>query len=149
MGIKMRLVLYATSGRDQSTVAEFVKDLQEHGGDSAAVSAVTMDMPPAFVFGVEAHLPQTVISFDRLHVTKSVNDAVDQVRLEEQKAERDLKRNRYLWLKNWDHLSEGQQDRLELLLHKPLKTSRAHLVNGSLQGLWDQPEEITEPYSRR
>ena len=84
MGIKMRLVLYATSGRDQSTVAEFVKDLQEHGGDSAAVNADAMDMHTAFVSGVEAHMPQTVISFDRFHVTKSVNDAVYQVRLENQ-----------------------------------------------------------------
>ncbi len=149
MDMKTRSVLYATDGLDQNTVAEFARDLQEHGGDPAAVTAAAMDMSPAFIAGVEAHLVNDQISFDRFHVAKAVGEAVDQVRREEQKVDSDLKRTRYLWLKNRANLSENQRDRPEVLLQKPLKTARAYAMRESLQGLWEQPQELTEPYLRR
>lgn len=59
-----------------------------------------MDMSPAYRKGAREHLPEAEITFDRFHVIKLLNAAVDQVRRAEWKAARELTRTRYLWLKN-------------------------------------------------
>jgi transposase len=43
------------------------------------------DLSPAFIKGTTEHLPQAEITFDKFHTVKIVNDAVDEVRREEQK----------------------------------------------------------------
>ena len=40
------------------------------------------------------------LTFDKFHVMKMVNEAVDQVRREEQHHNAELKNTRYMWLKN-------------------------------------------------
>jgi transposase len=44
-----------------------------------------MDMSPAYQKGAREHLPQARTTFDRFHVVKLLNDAVDQVRRAERK----------------------------------------------------------------
>ena len=76
-------VLYATDGKDASTVDRFKKDLVAHGGDPDAIEEMCCDMSPAFISGVEKHFPRAHITFDKFHVLKILNEAVDQVRREE------------------------------------------------------------------
>lgn len=97
MGAKK--VIFVTEGKDAATVAAFADHLEAHGGTAAAITEVTCDMSPAFIAGVGEHLPQASLTFDKFHVIKTINDAVDAVRREEQQTEPDLKSTRYLWLK--------------------------------------------------
>jgi len=39
-----------------------------------------MDMSPAFIAGVQSHLPQARIVFDLFHIMKLAGDALDRVR---------------------------------------------------------------------
>src|SRR5271166_4553648 len=84
-------VLFATEGRDAETIAVFADDLAAHGGDPKAISEVCIDMRPAFIKGVAESLPEAAITFDKFHAVKIINDAVDQVRRAEQKAQSVLK----------------------------------------------------------
>jgi len=132
-------VLFVADGKDAVTVGAFAADLQEHGGDVAKVAEVCIDMSPAFIRGTAEHLPQAAITFDKFHAVKIVNDAVDQVRREEQQGRPELKRTRYAWLKNTTNLSAGQRDTIESLSRRHLKTARAWQIRLAFQEVYQQP----------
>ena len=96
-------------------------------------------MSPAFIRGTAEHLPQAAITFDKFHAVKIVNDAVDQVRREEQQGRPELKRTRYAWLKNTTNLSAGQRDSIESLSRRNLKTARAWQIRLTFQEVYQQP----------
>ena len=78
-------VLFATERKHAATVGAFAADVTAHGGDPEAIEEVSVDMCQAFIKGVAENLPNAAITFDKFHVVKLVNDAVDQVRRIEQK----------------------------------------------------------------
>jgi transposase len=98
--IEQARVLSATDGKDAATVAAFAENLTAHGGDPAAIAEVCIDMSAAFIKGVSENLPDAAITFDKFHAVKIINDAVDKVRREEVKSRPELKKSRYVWLKN-------------------------------------------------
>src|SRR5271167_4778396 len=98
--IEQARVLFATEGRDASTVAAFAEDLTAHHGKPEAVDEVCIDMSPAFIKGVADNLPEAAITFDKFHAVKIINEAVDQVRRAEQKTQGLLRGTRYIWLRN-------------------------------------------------
>ncbi|MNW37472.1 Transposase [compost metagenome] len=53
-------------------------------------------MSPAFIRGIQKQFPTAEIIFDKFHVMKMVNEAVDDVRRVEQKQAPELKHSRYL-----------------------------------------------------
>lgn len=132
-------VAFVAEGKDAATVPAFAADLTEHGGDPEAVTEVCIDMSPAFIKGVGETLPNAAITFDKFHAVKLVNDAVDQVRREEQKKQALLRGTRYIWLRNPENLSERQQAVLEALPSRHLRTARAYQIRLAFQELYDQP----------
>ena len=144
-----RRVLYAAPGRGQDAVADFAADLMARDRDPAAVTDVCMDMSPAFIAGVETHLPDAAITFDRFHVMQLASHAVDLVRREEQKTVKELKRSRYLWLKNPDTLRNAERDRFASLSRRNLKTVRAWNLRMSLRAFWDQHPADAAAYLTR
>jgi transposase len=139
-------VLFATEGRDASTIAAFAEDLTAHGGNPGAISEVCIDMSPAFIKGVGESLPKAAITFDKFHAVKIINEAVDAVRRTEQKREVLLRGTRYIWLRNPNTLSERQRETLGSLPTRHLKTGRAYQIRLAFQDLYDQPstEAATE-----
>lgn len=132
-------VVFATEGKDAATVAAFADDLAAHGGDPDAVAEVCIDMSPGFIKGTADSLPNAAVTFDKFHAVKIVNDAVDQVRRAERKAQTLLAGTRYLWLRNPDKLSERQRIMLEDLPMRHLKTARAWRIRLAFQDFYHQP----------
>src|SRR5438128_4449121 len=99
-------ISFVAEGKDAGTVGVFAKDLAAHGGNPEAVDEVCIDMSPAVIAGTAESLPNAQITFDKFHVVKLINQAVDAVRRAEQKSHAELKKSRYLWLKNPRNLSE-------------------------------------------
>ena len=131
-------VLYATEGKDASTVAAFAKDMKDHNGDPDRITEACIDMSPAFIKGSAQHLPNAAVTFDRFHAVKIVNEAVDRVRRVEQKVEVMLKGTRYISLRNPDILSERQHATLRSLPLQTLKTARAYHIQLGFQDLYRQ-----------
>ena len=96
-------------------------------------------MSGAFIKGVDYNLTEAEITFDKFHAVKLVNDAVDKVRRAESKDRPELKRSRYLWLKNERHLSAEQSASLAALSSMHLKTARAYRLRLAFQDIYDQP----------
>jgi len=134
-----RRVIFVADGKDSSTVEAFAADLKAHGGDPEAITEVCIDMSGAFIKGTAEHLPNSQITFDKFHAVKIVNDAVDQVRRAEQKTRPELKKTRYIWLKNSTNLTQPQQETLGNLSKSNLKTARAYQIRLTFQDLYSQP----------
>ena len=146
-----RKVIFATPGKDASTLERFSQDLSAHNGDPQAVKDVCCDMSPAFIKGVEQQLPNAQFTFDKFHVMKIINEAVDEVRRQEQQLRPELKYSRYVWLKNPQNLKVSQSSLLEALDVKRLnlKTARAYHVRLNFQELWQQPPEQAEIFLKK
>ena len=62
---------------------------------------------PGLIAGIAENLPNTQIPFDKFHIVRVINQAVDAVRRAEHKSRAELKKSRYLWLKNPHNLSKA------------------------------------------
>jgi transposase len=143
-------VLFVADGKDASTVEAFAADLAGHGGAAKNVSEVCIDMSPAFIKGAAAHLPEANITFDKFHAVKIVNDAVDQVRRAEQKTRPELKKTRYIWLKNQSNLTKSQHDALGGLSILNLKTARAYQIRLTFQDFYaESSREAAEAFLKK
>jgi len=108
-------------------------------------------MSPAFISGIGEQFPQAHLTFDKFHVLKIINEAVDEVRRQERASRPELAKTRYIWLKNPEHLTERQAATLERLSLKKLKlkTARAYHLRLVFQEFWEQGKEGAEAFLRR
>jgi len=96
-------------------------------------------MSPAFIKSSADNFSQAKVTFDKFHVMKAVNKAVDQVRRNEQSDKKELKRTRYIWLKN-------KKKELKSLSEMNLKTMRAYTFGLFLQEFWNLNNFMTAIY---
>jgi len=143
-------VLFATEGRDAATVGAFAADLAGHGGDPGQVTTTSSDMSAAFVSGVATHLPNSRLTFDRYHVMAKLSEAVDAVRRDEVRTRPELKRTRWLWVKNWKNLTPAQQRQVQYLTRPSsrLATARALRWREDFQAFYDQDPSWAAEYLR-
>lgn len=80
-----RAVIFVTETREAAAIERLAADLAAHGGDPQAVRAVSIDMSPAYIKGVAAHLPNATVTFDKFHVIAHASHALDLTRRAEQK----------------------------------------------------------------
>ena len=106
--LERRKTLYVCPGKDEKTVEKLKDHLEKKGVSADQISHVSMDMSPAFISGVTKHFPDSAIVFDRFHVVKMLNDAVDQVRKRESKIHKAIRGHKYTFLKNNIKLSKQQ-----------------------------------------
>ena len=90
--------------------------LSTQGGVASKIDLVSIDMSPAFIKGVTHHLPNTRITFDKLHVIAHASTAVDKMRRIEQKTDPDLKGLRWALLKDRSKLTANQAADLDALI---------------------------------
>jgi len=149
--LEARRVLFATEDRSADTVARFAADLAEHGGDPEKITDTSSDMSTAFISGISQHLPNATMTFDRYHLAAKLSEAVDAVRREEVKTRPELRRTRWLWLKNWSNLSAKQQGELHQLMRPSaqLATARALRWRQDFQAFYDQDPSYAPEYLRR
>jgi transposase len=140
--LKQGRVIYLARGREEECLDKFWKRVRSAG---AKIKAVATDMWPAYISSVMKNCPDADIVFDHFHIKKKVNEALDEVRRSLYRDEEELnkrtviKGTRWLLLRNYDNLKEGNQKKhLEeaLLMNKPL--AEAYYLKEDLQYLWKQ-----------
>lgn len=107
----------------------------------AQVTAVALDMWKAYANAVAETLPQADIVHDRFHISQHLNEAVDIVRRQENKAliERGddrLQGTRFSWLANEENVKEKVVERFNTLKHANLKVSRAWALKELFRDFW-------------
>jgi len=150
--LKARRTIYVAEGKSAQTLHDFKEDFKAHNGNINNIKNVSCDMSPAFIKGVEETLPNAQITFDKFHILKIINSAVDEVRKEEYKTNKILKGTKYIWLKNRDNLSKNQKETLEelTLSRMNLKTFRALKIRESFQDIYSaDSKERFETYLKK
>lgn len=133
-------IIHLCNGKDASTITSFGESLNTHNGSLDQIDNFCCDMSPAFIKGISETFPLAAIIFDKFHVMKLVNEALDEVRRLEQALNGFLKNTRIIWLKNPSSLTKKQLKQLGSLKDMNLKTVRAYNLKLSLQGLWNMQD---------
>jgi transposase len=147
--LERKRLLFGTEGRDGDALGRFRLDLMAHGGSPENVRELCMDMSPAYIRGAERHFPSAEVTFDRFHVMKLFNEAIEAVRRDEQKERPELKKTRWLWLKHEKKLTKRQRGDLEALLQPSrtaLKTAKAYQMKLAFQEFWELPPLLAKAF---
>ena len=111
-----RKTIFVTDGKDAGTFEAFRKALIEKKGKIENIEAISMDMSKSFISGALTHFPKAGIIFDKFHIFKALNEAVDTIRKLEHTDARLLKGHRFTLLYNKKNLSEKKAMELETIL---------------------------------
>ena len=133
-----RKLLFAVEGKGHEVLEDFRRDLLAHAGDPGKIREASLDMSPAFVKGLRENFPKAHLTFDRFHIMKIIGEAVDEVRRKEAKERPELKKTRYIWLKNPTNLTTGQEKTLNSLQDANLLTAEAYRMRLTFQDLYYQ-----------
>jgi len=132
-------VIALVSGNSQGSIDSFFK----HVGAAFCngVEAVCIDMWKAFDTSVRQHCKTAKIIYDKFHIIRHLNEAVDEVRREEFFRKggeyRDIMRgNRWLLLRRWFNLSISQKHLLKTVFSLNRKLSKAHYLKEIFGHLW-------------
>lgn len=117
-------VMSITEGKEAETVDRIAEDIEEHGCKKEQIKVATSDMSPAFTKGIKKNFKNVVNVYDKFHVIKAINEALDKVRKREARKNEILKNSKYLFLKNRVNLKKEQEEKLEKLIENEyLETS--------------------------
>jgi transposase len=142
--LEERKTIFVGQGKDASTMEAFREYLIGHGGSPEAITSASIDMSTAFIKGMEDNFPAAEVVFDRFHIMKIINNAVDEVRKKEIKEQDILRGTRYVWLKNRQNLTEAQKKmlhRIESIPHQNMKTVRALHIRENFQLIYKEPTQ--------
>lgn len=145
-------VVWGAEGRDSGTLDGFFDELGE--ARSAQLTAVSMDMGPAFAKSVraEGHAPQAAICFDPFHVVALGTKALDETRrplwqqmrqLPDPAIARKFKGARWALLKNPDTLTDTQAATLAAIRRNGGSMWRAYQLKEALRAIF--AGDLTEP----
>ncbi|MHB1955979.1 MAG: ISL3 family transposase [Sulfobacillus sp.] len=138
MDLDTRKVLHVAEGKGQRTLLDFKGQLLKKCGHPDDIDELCMDMSPSFMAGAKTYFPRVEVTYDKFHVMKIINTAVDETRRKEQRTVSDLKNSRYAWLKNEENLTDKQRKTLIRLKDEDLKTAKAYHLKLTFSKLWEQ-----------
>ncbi len=113
---------------------------------SQRIRLAVMDMWKAFRNSAEKHAPQAAILFDKFHVMRHLNEALDKVRKREyarvaEKDQRFIKGQKYTLLSRNEHLTTEGRVALKMLLKANKRLNIAYLLKESFSHLWEYKRE--------
>jgi len=105
------------------------------------VTAVCVDMWQPFLESLREHLPKAAIVFDKFHVMKHVNNAVDETRREEffrnsPRLRAVMRGKRWLLLTRWHNLSRPKRTQLKQALALNRRLFKAYYLREQIERLW-------------
>jgi transposase len=129
-------VVWAHEGKNAATLEGFFEALGPEL--TSKLKTVTIDMSAAYIDAVTSKAPQAKVVFDRFHVQRLVQEALDKLRRDEVRALQDgdergkLKKTKYVLLKNPWNLSKIETERLSALRKTNDRIYRGYLLKNSI-----------------
>jgi transposase len=137
-----RRLLDVVKDRDTQSALELWEQLPQPQRDK--VEAVAIDMSESFANAAAQAAPLATIVYDKFHVSKHLNEAVDKVRRQEHKrlleqGDQSLTSTKYLWLRGACPQGESALN-FEQLCERNLKTARAWCHKETFCEFWLQDD---------
>ena len=143
--LRKRRVLFATKGKGSECIKESVEYLKEKSIHPKDIERVCIDMSPSYISGCSEYLPESAITFDKFHVTKEVNKAMDELRKTERKGNDLLKGHKYTFLKS--RLSPELRTERDLLVEMYPKLGEGYRLKELFNDFWQfKDKEEAEGY---
>jgi len=113
---------------------------------SQKIELAVMDMWKAFRNSTAKNAPQAGILFDKFHVVRHLNEALDKVRKREYarltgRSREYIKGQKYMLLSRWEHLNSDGRESLKKLLKANKRLHTAYLLKESFGQLWGYKRE--------
>src|SRR5690349_591632 len=135
-------VLYVADDRKVQSLDGFWSVLRPE--QLREIEAVALDMWPAYVRSTRDHLEgaDSKICFDRFHVARLLNEAVNKVRKQENRelaaaGEEVPQKTKYVWTQNPENMSRERRVIFEQLRDSSLKAAKAWALKDAARWLWD------------
>jgi len=129
-------VFKVVEGKDAKAVEALAGHLKARGSAPENVRQVCIDMSPAFMSGVATAFPNAQVTFDRFHMVKEVNKALDTLRKAEQKECEQLKGHKYTLLKNPENLTDKKLAELASLVKLYPKIGEGYRLKELFKEFW-------------
>jgi transposase len=137
-----RRMVWGKEGKDAATLDAFFAELGKER--SEAITAMSMDMGPAYEKSARAHATKATICYDPFHVVKLVTDALDKVRRQvwqdmrslDAEAAKRFKGARWALLKNPTDLNDAQAATLRKLRRKGGDLWRAYTLKEAIRAVF-------------
>jgi transposase len=141
---RKRPIWFGGEDRSEKSMDLFYGSLGEK--KSQGIELVVMDMWKAFHKSTSKHAPEAAILFDKFHVIRHLNEALDKVRKSEYarlsgKDRRFIKGQKYTLLSRREHLDTEGRVALRTLLKANKRLNTAYLLKESFCQLWEYQNE--------
>lgn len=134
-------VIHVCEGKGKSTLKDIKQQLESKGVHQDQITQLSMDLSPAFIAGAAESFPHAAITFDRFHVVKLLNEAMDKVRSAERIEHDELKGHKYTFLKNRQNLSEKRENALSEMIELYPTLGTAYRLKVLFNDLWEMPNK--------
>ena len=128
------VVIDVVGGRTKESVDKLCKDALSED-QRAEVKTVCTDMWDAFIYGAETYFPNALHCYDNFHLVRYLNMAVDKVRRREVRTQEELKRTKYLFLKDKLNFTEKQRIKFEAISTGNYLVSRAWQIKENFRDI--------------
>ena len=141
---RLRPIWFGGKDRSEASLDLFFEWLGPQ--KSQRIGLVVMDMWKAFRNSTRKHAPQRAILFDKFHVMRHLNEALDKVRKREyarvsEKDRRFIKGQKYTLLSRNENLTTEGRVALKMLLKANKRLNIAYLLKESFSQLWEYKKE--------
>lgn len=141
---RKRAIWFGGEDRSEKSMGQFYEWLGVK--KSKGIQLVVMDMWKAFHNSTGKHAPQAAILFDKFHVIRHLNEALDKVRKSEYarlsgKDRRFIKGQKYTLLSRRENLDTEGRFALRALLKANKRLNIAYLLKESFCQLWEYKKE--------
>lgn len=133
-----RRVVAVVEGKGKESVAGIGQELTRRGAQVDAISDISIDLSPAFIAGSAVQFMNAKITFDRFHVVKLLNEAMDKLRRQEYAEHQALKGHKYTFLRNPNKLSKSKRAALEDMVQSYPTLGQAYRLKTLFDDLWQQ-----------
>jgi transposase len=134
---------------------ETFKALSSLGKDKLAnIVYASIDMWDPYIKAITALCPNAKLVFDKFHVVKKINEAVDSVRKNEfanaSKEERiEMKHKRWIILKREKNLDKNEKEELGIIMANNEKLFKSYLLKEQILSIFDDKESCFDKINER
>ena len=136
-------VIWVGRKRSKETLDHFFDEIGEI--KSNRIELTVLDMWDPYIASIREHCTRAEMVFDKFHIIKKVNEALDKIRKKEfadatVREKLNMKRKRFIILKRHKNLSEKQLERLDELMKNNETLYKSYLLKEQISDIFDEED---------
>lgn len=141
--LDLNAVIWIGIKRKKETLDKFFDEIGEM--KSFKIELTVLDMWDPYIASIKEHCQKADTVFDKFHIIKKVNEALDKIRKKEfadatVREKLNMKRKRFIILKRNKNLSERQLERLDELMKNNETLYKSYLLKEQISDIFDEED---------